>query len=235
LKSEVDTSDFENLGVEWIGGHTPTAYFKDSEGNVVKEAVLPNEDYPKLAEFFASHGFTAKRHAAKYAEPHATNSYGTHFYEYFRNEGTWQEARDFASSRLHDGTSGYLLTVLSQPEEDFIHQWLKNLSFEEAVWLGASDDEEGHWSWVQGPEKGTHFWQGVGTQGTPVGEAYNHWRLHEPNNADNSEEEDCASLIPDGWNDIRCSSRLYTIVEYGDDVLPVPESTPPQATEKSEL
>jgi len=92
------------------------------------------------------------------------------------------------------------------------------------IWLGAEDVEEGLWKWSVGPETGTQFWQGKGTQGNSLDGQYNHWREHEPNNADDSTEEDCASVVISSqgdtlWNDLPCRDRLFLVAEYGDDTL----------------
>ena len=45
-------------------------------------------------------------------------------------------------------------------------------------WIGASDtNDEGHWMWVNGPEKGQQFWNGDSSQngGEEVDDSYEHW------------------------------------------------------------
>jgi len=225
LKSEL--SSYENMAVEWVPGHSPIAYLKDAAGETIKELHLPDQGTPEIANFFNEHGFPLKKIKAKYkSAPDLTTSHGTHHYEYFRSLGTWQEASDFAQSRSHDGKTGYLLTLPSYAKELFIFDWLKSNGISDGVWLGASDAEkEGEWSWVNGPERSIKFWEGVGTQGAGVGGAFNHWRLHEPNNANGAEDEDCAvTSYISGWNDVPCDHRAFLIIEYGDDGINFEES-----------
>jgi serine/threonine protein kinase len=81
----------------------------------------------------------------------------------------WQDARSGAGSRkLVDPNgqtqTGYLATVTSAEEQDFLAQHFGMLRM---VWLGGTDEqEEGQWRWVTGPEgllddgRGLLFWQG---------------------------------------------------------------------------
>lgn len=41
------------MEVEWIGGHIPTAYFQDADGNTVHEEKLENLDIAGLTDWFA--------------------------------------------------------------------------------------------------------------------------------------------------------------------------------------
>lgn len=150
-----------------------------------------------------------------------------HVYQYIPNNLTWYDARDEAAGLSYQGVSGYLATITSQDENDFIKERLNG-----DAWLGASDDEEymneGTWSWVAGPEAGTNFYSGEGNDGSGGGSAvdgaYTNWAGpdNEPNNAG---DEDCMeTYIADGtWNDLPCITMGVNgyVVEYGDD-----ETTP---------
>ena len=80
-----------------------------------------------------------------------------HYYEHINGNLNWADARADALSRSHLFQQGYLATVTSAAENDFL---LTLASGEN--WLGGSDqDLEGTWRWVDGPEAGTIFWLGV--------------------------------------------------------------------------
>lgn len=134
-----------------------------------------------------------------------------HLYEYVSATLTWPNARDAAALRSKYGATGYLTTITSQQENDFVSARLSN-----AGWMGAGDASvEGQWRWVTGPESGTLFWQsGLGTV------TYSNWNSGEPN--DSGSNEDCGQFLSGGsgqWNDLPCSGTTLPgyVVEYGAD------------------
>ena len=71
-----------------------------------------------------------------------------HLYEYVSSTLDWNGAKNAAAARTKDGATGYLATITSQAENDFVSARLSN-----AGWMGASDSaSEGVWRWVTGPE-----------------------------------------------------------------------------------
>ena len=149
----------------------------------------------------------------------------THFYRFISRLGiSWSEAKAEASSdsMMYYGLRGYLATVTSQAENDFIKLKTKGVG-----WIGASDHlVEGNWRWVTGPEgledggQGRLFWVGTGADyaarvpgSGPVSGQYTNWNAGEPNdccNANVPHEEDYAhiTLFPTDpassykWNDL---------------------------------
>ncbi len=126
-----------------------------------------------------------------------------HFYQFVSQQGiTWSAARDAAAAKYLYGLQGYLATITSEVEDDFI--WTKTKG---TGWIGASDiEKEDDWKWVTGPENGTLFWRGRGVNagGGPVNGAYSNWNTGEPNN---SYTEYYAHItfnvgIPGSWNDL---------------------------------
>lgn len=136
-----------------------------------------------------------------------------HFYRFVsKPEITWTEAKDEAESNsmMYYGLRGYLATVTSQVESDFIKLKTKGVG-----WIGGSDVAiEGQWRWVTGPEgledsgKGRLFWN----NGPEAGQ-FTNWNGAEPNdccNANIDHEEDYAHItyFPNNsansykWNDL---------------------------------
>jgi len=140
------------------------------------------------------------------------------FYEFIaQNDITWQDAKVAAEARILNGVNGYLATVTSQEENDFILSKLEGQG-----WMGASDEEEeGVWKWVTGPEPGMEFWRGDAS-GMASNGMYTNWNGGEPNNATFNgtmpEGEDYGHFLDDGkWNDYPVSTTFIEgyVVEYG--------------------
>lgn len=146
-----------------------------------------------------------------------------HHYEYVSTDGiTWDEAFERASQRSHQGMQGYLATITTEQENEYVASMVS-----QRAWIGASDARsEGTWRWVTGPEgqeaggDGRHFFtqtsssSGIEYNGeTPGGGVtvdgnFANWSSTEPNNLNN---EDYAHYYPSGdWNDNQ---------EYQDDVV----------------
>lgn len=138
-----------------------------------------------------------------------------HLYEYVNSTLTWGAAKTAAEGRTKYGATGYLATITSSAENDFVAARLAN-----AGWMGASDaGTEGDWKWVTGPESGTSFWSGL-SNGSAVSGRYENWNNGEPN--DSSSNEDCAQYLATSgglWNDLPCSGTTLPgyVVEYGAD------------------
>ena len=162
----------------------------------------------------------------------AYNPENGHYYEVVTGTDiSWATAQAGAAGKTFDGLQGYLATITSAEENDFI---LSKLPAD--GWIGASDSHEeinaatgattyaddaaaeGKWYWVTGPEAGTLFSVGNGTPVTQPGK-YANWNLNEPN--DSTPEEDYGEYYASGgtapgrWNDLNGSSLNAYIVEYG--------------------
>lgn len=146
-----------------------------------------------------------------------------HYYEFISAPAmTWTNAKAAAESRSLYGMQGYLATITSKGENDFIAKKTTGNG-----WLGLSDEgNDREWFWVTGPEAGTKIadqWALPNKRGgyTPVPGQYNNWASGEPNNWPNNTNngENYGHMYPRNgtWNDFagnNTSIRGY-IVEYG--------------------
>lgn len=149
-----------------------------------------------------------------------------HFYRFVEKTGIlWTTAKAEAESdaMMYFGLRGYLATITSQVENDFIRLKTKGVG-----WIGASDATvEGEWRWVTGPEgledggKGRLFWN----KG-PIAGQYTNWNVGEPNDCCNpnvDHEEDYAHItyFPNDqansykWNDLPNYSTAQYYVPAG--------------------
>ena len=123
-----------------------------------------------------------------------------HLYKFITGSIDWNTAETAAIGQTAYGVNGYLATITSQAENDFISPRLSADG-----WIGASDNaSEGQWTWVTGPETGTLFWVGEAA-GSLVPGQYANWNTGEPNNSPPS--ENCAEYYSGSskWNDLPCS------------------------------
>lgn len=140
-----------------------------------------------------------------------------HVYQYVASSLDWNAAKTAAEALTAYGATGYLVTITSAAENNFVKARLSG-----DAWIGASDSgTEGTWKWVTGPEAGTTFWQGL-DNGATVGGNYASWGGGEPNNSGN---EDCGEeYVASGtWNDLPCSGTSISgyVAEFGSDSNPV--------------
>jgi hypothetical protein len=105
-----------------------------------------------------------------------------HYYMHIAQTVTWQEAADLAAAFTFNGMPGYLTTITSAGENNFIIN-----NFNQRGWLGGSDAAvEGEWRWVVGPEAGQMFFKGKYPDPTRVTLIYADWGGNEPNDYDNT-------------------------------------------------
>ncbi|MFC7410597.1 cadherin domain-containing protein [Hydrogenophaga atypica] len=163
----------------------------------------------------------------------AYNPVNGHYYEYIDytakglTDKTWTGAQGYAanSGTKFNGLQGYLVTITSQQENDFIVGKVGG-----NAWIGANDAAvEGTWRWVTGPEAGTLIMTEPGDGANPIDSEspFYSWQTGEPN--DGGGTEDYAQLISSGtgglvagrWNDLvnTGGGEQYTVtgfvIEYG--------------------
>jgi len=142
-----------------------------------------------------------------------------HYYLYISTVSTisWTAARDAAASKRFFGLTGYLATITSQTENNFVRDKLSSDG-----WIGGSDNadaisnaSESNWYWATGPEKGTAISRG-NTNPVLAG-AYMNWNPGEPNNANDEDYMQLYSLQNGKWNDLANVSPAINgyVVEFG--------------------
>jgi hypothetical protein len=120
-----------------------------------------------------------------------------HWYQIFENTMTWHDAKDYCESM-----DGYLATISSQQENDFVFDNLVN-PIGHLCWLGGTDEDvEGVWQWITG-----EAWE------------YTNWAPGEPNDACGGEDYlhiyDGTGWWNDEDNDGFCGGGLkYPICEW---------------------
>ncbi|MEA2088325.1 MAG: Ig-like domain-containing protein [Patescibacteria group bacterium] len=149
----------------------------------------------------------------------AYNPDNGHYYKLSASGLNWDAAKIVASSSSFNGLTGYLATITSSSENDFVKSKVPQGS---DAWYGASDAvaegaSEGEWEWATGPEAGTKFWTG-GLGGSVVPGFYEDWNVGEPNNVNQGDagfENYLAISNSGGWNDYVPVHALDYVIEYG--------------------
>jgi len=145
-------------------------------------------------------GITIRVTASVYNPNLFYNPINDHYYEFVSGSFTGSSADTAARTKTYLGVRGYLVTITSTQEQDFVF----NNTSAGNIWIGANDvSQEGRWVWGDGPEAGVNFWNGVANGSSPSGQ-YAKWCSGEPN--DWSPGEDFAVTnwgSPRGscWND----------------------------------
>ncbi len=135
------------------------------------------------------------------------------YYEYVSTPLTWAAAKTAAEGMSFDGASGYLATVTTSAELNFL---LAKVGVGTQVWLGGTDGAvEDTWRWVNSAgvpaaERDAVFF----TNNATADDAADFWCSGEPN--DSGGAEDALQINAAGcWNDLPdSSSTLGYIVEY---------------------
>jgi hypothetical protein len=146
------------------------------------------------------------------------NPTNKHFYKYVASAAiTYANAKSGASGNSFKGKTGYLVTITSQAEQDFINN---NITGND-LWFALTDNvTDGTWVIDAGPELGTVIKTQNGQLTGNIAGQYNNWCTGEPNGSAHS--EDYAVTKWGGgtcWNDLpnSYSSVAGYIVEISAD------------------
>lgn len=145
-----------------------------------------------------------------------------HFYEFVPSPLiNWTDAKNGADGKTYYGLQGYLVTVTSQAESDFILGKLEG----KQGWIGGSDSlVQTEWRWVTGPEgledggNGRHF----SNNGTPVGGNFVNWMPGQPDNSGDAVyfigKVSWQGSVPSKWDDVPVTETSFMqgyVTEYG--------------------
>jgi hypothetical protein len=140
------------------------------------------------------------------------NGVNGHFYRPISTGATYTNARTLASQQTFKGQQGYLVTITSASEDQFIFNNVPQSN----IWFALTDEvEEARWTIDAGPEKGTLIKINNGQLNGNIPGQYNNWAPGEPNNSGN---EDYAVTKWGGgsqWNDLPNHFSCAYVVEFG--------------------
>jgi hypothetical protein len=104
-----------------------------------------------------------------------------HAYQFIAAPGVgWDQARAAAAKLSWHKRPGYLATIDSAAEYQFVLDHLFSKTFPDVTYLGGRQTAPGEWRWVTGPDgqadggKGKLFWRGDETGAMPAG-GYANW------------------------------------------------------------
>jgi len=134
-----------------------------------------------------------------------------HFYRPISSGTTYSNAKLLSSQQTFKGQNGYLVTITSADEDNFVFNNVPQSS----IWFALSDvAQEGYWRIDAGPENGTLIKTSNGQFAGNIQGQYNNWAPGEPNNAGN---EDYAVTKWNGsqWNDLPNHVSCAYVIEFG--------------------
>lgn len=141
------------------------------------------------------------------------NATNGHFYRPISGTSTYTAAKNASATQTFKGQTGYLVTITSQDEQNFIGANVPGNN----IWIALSDRlQEGYWRVDAGPENGTLI--NIGNyNGNPQAGTYQNWCGGEPNDAGG---EDYAVTKWGGgncWNDLPDGAGWTSgyVVEFG--------------------
>jgi hypothetical protein len=140
------------------------------------------------------------------------NAINGHFYLPVATTQIYTTAKSMSTQQTFKGQTGYLVTITSQSEQDFI---IANVP-QSNIWFALSDvAQEGYWRVDAGPENGTLIKTANGQLTGNISGQYNNWCAGEPNNAGG--EHYAVTKWGGGgcWNDLPNSFSCAYVIEFG--------------------
>jgi hypothetical protein len=135
-----------------------------------------------------------------------------HFYRPISTGTTYTNARTLSAQQTFKGQQGYLVTITSADEDNFI---IANVP-QANIWFACTDEvTEGIWIIDAGPERGTIIKTQNGQLNGNVQGQYNNWAGGEPNNAGNEDYPVTKWGGGTQWNDLPNNFNCAYVVEFG--------------------
>jgi len=213
--------EYDNLKVDFIGGHTPTAYYYDSNGNEISSAVLYDMNLESLFAKLSENNFEVRAKVIVMPEsPDLTTEFGGHHFALYRVAHFLKDVKPWVPTLEHNGAKGRIASLTCPQLEQHLADWLQKegvSSGEVEFWIDITDSEEERtWRHSNGKEV-----------------AYTNWYTNEPNNVRN---EDCAIgrfVVEEGnhslkWNDVLCEEVSSAILVQFGEGEPLCEEAVPQ-------
>lgn len=144
------------------------------------------------------------------------NGVNGHFYRPItatNERTTYTNARSRSLATTFKGQQGYLVTITSSSEEEFIRVNVPAVN----VWFAATDEVvDGRWVIDAGPERGTVMKTSNGPTAGNIPGVYNNWCGGEPNGFNGSENYAVAKWNGAAcWNDLSNNWNNPYVIEYG--------------------
>ena len=140
------------------------------------------------------------------------NGVNGHFYRPITTGTTYTNARTLSAQQTFKGQQGYLVTITSASEDQFI---IANVP-QSNIWFALTDEvTEGRWIIDAGPEAGTLIKTSNGQLNGNVQGQYNNWAGGEPNNSGNEDYPVTKWGGGTQWNDLPNHFSCAYVVEFG--------------------
>ena len=149
---------------------TYTVTIRNGTDTYFKKIKTKKESDNRLLIFDTSFGHDESSEQSEQSDvPEDAAEYNGHYYYVYNVETvtTWEEAKQYCEEQ-----GGYLATITSKEEDEFLYSYLKNNFEYESAYFGFSDrEDEGNWVWDNGEEA-----------------SYTNWHSGEPNGENSNED-----------------------------------------------
>jgi len=143
------------------------------------------------------------------------NGVNGHFYKPITatsERTTYTNARSRSLLTTFKGQTGYLVTITSASEDQFIYNNVPVTN----IWFAATDEvTDGTWVIDAGPEKGTVMKTQNGQTAGNIPGVYNNWAGGEPNGYNHGEDYAVTKWNGAQWNDLSNQWSNPYVIEYG--------------------
>lgn len=154
-----------------------------------------------------------------------------HAYDMIGSVSGYSNAAAMAQGSYFAGCQGYLLTITSAAESNFLYGQYGNVA---RIWTAGTRSGCCDYKWTMGPENGLFVSKGLSPSVSCKNYGYCPYASGEPNV--NHGTENCLVIYTTGgWRDVDSSTGSAVVVEYGDNscfpcVTPTSSTTPSSST-----